>query len=189
MKSLATSIFAFALATTPVLSLVVHPCPLFIPAGFPNPFAATAPAVNGTYLEAIDQIGVLVAGQGDGAFTYGSDGPLGLWGAGPTANGCPGYAFLNAEAKTSAYYVLTWGATSTTNWNATAGGYLTALGAASSSDFLACKKADSDTPYVLILKTAAAIPLSLESSEGDVITSAKCVSTKILVTHAPGFQL
>ncbi|KAG8914282.1 hypothetical protein FRC00_000042, partial [Tulasnella sp. 408] len=56
-------------------------------------------------MTASDQIGVLVSGQGDAAFTYGSDGPLGLWGAGPTANGCPGYAFLNAVAKTSAYSV------------------------------------------------------------------------------------
>ncbi|KAG8953446.1 hypothetical protein FRC04_002288 [Tulasnella sp. 424] len=188
MKSLATSIFAFALAATPVLSLAVHVCPQFMPVGFPNPFAATAPAVNGTYLEASNSVGVLVAGQGRAAFTYGSNGPLGLWEAAPTADGCPGYAFLNAVSKTG-YSVLTWNATSTTSWNATAGGYLTKLGFPSSSDFLACKKANSDTAYVLILKTASIVPLSLESSEGDIISSTDCVSTKILVTNAPGIQL
>ncbi|KAG8953447.1 hypothetical protein FRC04_002289 [Tulasnella sp. 424] len=187
MKSLATSIFAFALAATPVLCLVA--CPLVVPVGFPDPFAATAPALNGTYLEASNRIGVLVAGQGDAAFTYSSDGPLGLWGAAPTARGCPGFAFLNAVSKTTAYSILTWNATSTTNWNATTGGYLTKLGGVPSSDFLACKKADSDTAYTLILRTALVIPASLESSEGDIISSAACVPTKILVTPVSGFQL
>ncbi|KIO30725.1 hypothetical protein M407DRAFT_222949 [Tulasnella calospora MUT 4182] len=176
MKTFTPQIVALALATTPAFSLAIHVCPLFIPAGFPNPFA-------------VDEVGVLVPGQGNAAFTYGSDGPLGLWGAGPTANGCPGYAFLNAVAKTPAYSVLTWGASSTTNWNAAAGGYLTKLGVTPSSDFLACKKNGSNSSYVLILKTASVIPLSLESSEGDIISSTACVPTKILVTHAPGFQI
>ncbi|KAG8953452.1 hypothetical protein FRC04_002294 [Tulasnella sp. 424] len=179
MKS---SIFAFALAATPVLSLVVHPCPEFVPAIFPDPFAATAPALNGTYLGASSSGAVLVAGQGRAAFTYGSDGPLGLWGAAPTANGCPGYAFLNAVSRTGAYSVLAWGATSTTNWNATVGGYLTELGGIPSPEFLACKKLNSMTSYDLFLVNASAIPSTVENSEGDIILSTECVPTKILVT-------
>ncbi|KAG9010855.1 hypothetical protein FRB90_007572 [Tulasnella sp. 427] len=125
---------------------------------------ATAPAVNGTYLGAINEIGVLIPGPNDAAFTYGSSGGLGLWGAGPTANGCPGYAFLNAAAKSSAYSVLTWDSTSTTSWNATAGGYLTKLGATPSSDFLACKrKSSANSAYVLLLRTASVIPASIEN--------------------------
>ncbi|KAG8953455.1 hypothetical protein FRC04_002297 [Tulasnella sp. 424] len=189
MKSLVTSIFAFALAATPILSLVVHPCPEYVPGVFSNPFAATAPALNGTYLLASNSVGVLVTGQGLAAFTYGSDIPLGLWGAGPTADGCPGYVFLDAPSKTAAYSVLTWNATSTTNWNAATGGYLTMLGGVPSSNFLACKKADSDTDYVLFLQIDPVIPSSLETSEGDIIPSTACVPTKILVTHAFGIQL
>ncbi|KAG8953453.1 hypothetical protein FRC04_002295 [Tulasnella sp. 424] len=185
MKSLATSIFAFALAATPALSLVLV-CPEYIPAGFLDPFTATAPALNGTYLLVSGAVGVLVAGQVRGAFTYGSDSPLGLWGAGPTANGCPGYAYLNAVSRTAAYSVLTWNATSTANWEAATGGYLTKLGAPPSSDFLACKKLNSTTSYDLFLVTASPLPVSLETAEGDIISSADCVSIKILVTHAPG---
>ncbi|KIO30730.1 hypothetical protein M407DRAFT_5485 [Tulasnella calospora MUT 4182] len=84
----------------------------------------------------------------------GSSGPLGLWGSGPTTDGCPGYSYLNVHPK-GTYSTLSWDAVSTTKWNATVNTDLTKLGFPTTSTFLACRRPNTTSkkgPYVLLLE-------------------------------------
>ncbi|KAG8983156.1 hypothetical protein FRB90_006264, partial [Tulasnella sp. 427] len=140
-------------------------------------------------------VAILVKGQPENTFAFDEGaGPLGLWGAGPTVDGCAGYSYLNAHqigslSASTTYSTLTWDAVSSTNWNTTVGANLTKLGFPSSSDFLACKRAVSSKKkgsYVLFLQNPGVVgPLSaraattLTSADGDVFQKSACVSTKI----------
>ncbi|KAG8905088.1 hypothetical protein FRC01_008482 [Tulasnella sp. 417] len=164
-------------------------CPLYKLLVYPDPFEATA--LPGYYLESANGVAVLVNDRPDVASAYSSNGPLGLWGSGPTTDGCPGYSYLNAHlTKQNSHSTLTWDAVSVTNWNATANTDLTKLGPRTSSTFLACKRPSKSSKigaYVLLLETAVAVPSddgSLTSVDGDILTRALCIPTKIRVTPA-----
>lgn len=173
-----------------VASPIVAPpkeCPLYKLLVYPNPFEATA--LPGYYLGSANGVAVLVSGRLDVTSTYSSNGLLGLWGSGPTTDGCPGYSYLNAHpTKRNSYSTLTWDAEPTTNWNATVNADLTKLGFPASSTFLACKRPSTSSKigtYVLLLESAVAITLDdsvLTSVDGDTLTVTLCIPTKIRVT-------
>ena len=87
--------------------------------------------------------------------------------------------------------ISTWGTfAGPTNWNATTGGFLTALDAAGgpSSDFLACKLSTSSSasgPWILFLianSPPITYPIPASTSAGDSINVTSCVKTKLAVT-------
>ncbi|KAG8953456.1 hypothetical protein FRC04_002298 [Tulasnella sp. 424] len=189
MKALLALSSSLILASTslvgasPVDKRVV--CPLYIPAPSDDPFEATA--LPGYYLDSAGKIAVLVKGQPLEAFTYSSNGPLGLWGPAQTATTCPGYFYLNANQKTTHYATLTFDAAATTNWDAAPGTNLTRLIIPPPSTFLACKRPATSTKggdYVLFLVTEenVTVPATLDTDDGDSIVGNSCVKTKIHVS-------
>ncbi|KAG8977360.1 hypothetical protein FRC05_001758 [Tulasnella sp. 425] len=175
------SLAALLLASSAVDAVV---CPYFLPAKFPNPFAATAAALSGYYLQAgSDGSAKLVQGGGLVAVRYGSNAPLGLWlNPPPLANACPAYKWLNAAAPATAvgYETLTWDASYITYWNATSGSDLsTVVDGKSISKFIACKPiAVTDSSYTLFLQTA---PVDTITDVPSSIDKTTCVQTKIIV--------
>ncbi|KAG9009072.1 hypothetical protein FRB90_008601 [Tulasnella sp. 427] len=164
----------------------VKECPVYKLVVFPDPFEAVA--LPGYYLDSANGVAILSNTRPVVTATYSSSGPLGLWGAGPTKDGCPGYSYLNTHPTAAdSYSTLTWDAVSLTKWNATLGYNLTKLSAPTSSNFLACKRPTASSKlgsYVLLLETAVAIPLdnaSITSADGDVLSRSLCTPTKIRV--------
>ncbi|KIO30729.1 hypothetical protein M407DRAFT_5484 [Tulasnella calospora MUT 4182] len=194
----------FALAAS-LLSLVpasvgrpvgIPTCPIYEFVLGPNPFQSTA--LPNYYLSSTrpltllkstmtkDGVAVLVNYQSQSLEEYSSNGPLGIWGVGPTIDGCPGFSYLNAHQQTATYATLTWDAVSITNWNATVGKPLAKIGSSGAASFLACKRPSTTTKtgtYVLILQAPdTTLPDSFSSGDGDVLTRVSCTPTKILVT-------
>ncbi|KIO30731.1 hypothetical protein M407DRAFT_20259 [Tulasnella calospora MUT 4182] len=184
--TVATLLFTYSeqANSAPVLaSLSGIACPLWLPAPFPNPFAAENPALAGYYLTASNEQAVLVKSQTLQAFIYSENGPVGLWGSAPRPNSCPGYGDLNVVPYTSGpyqYAPLKWGPTASTTWNATIGGHLTSLGSLSSNVFLACKSDAADT-YSLFIKGLDDLPGSLTDGVGNTFAATSCIRTKISV--------
>ncbi|KAG8953448.1 hypothetical protein FRC04_002290 [Tulasnella sp. 424] len=183
MKSvLASGSLATLLLASSAVSAVV--CPLIVPEKLPNPFAASAAALSGYYLQAgSDGYAKLVEGQTEEAFRYGSNAFLGLWVTPPrSANACPTFKWLNATAPagTGGYDNLTWDSSPVTYWNATLGSYLsTVVDGKSTSKFIACKSiASTDSSYTLFLQTGTASNIAGAPLFIDTTT---CVPTKITV--------
>ncbi|KIO33878.1 hypothetical protein M407DRAFT_226980 [Tulasnella calospora MUT 4182] len=202
MKSQIISLTSALLAAVPFAASVPAPippeCPLVDVFVFSDPFEATA--LPGYYLESAKGVAVLVKGPLENTFSFDEGaGPLGLWNAGPTVDGCAGYSYLNAHqigslSASTSYSSLTYDAVATTTWNITIGADLKKLGFPTSSDFLACKRPAGSLKkgkYVLFLQNPGVVgPASstsattLNSGDGEVLLKTSCVSTKIHVNPA-----
>ncbi|KAG8952450.1 hypothetical protein FRC04_004510 [Tulasnella sp. 424] len=203
MKSNVISLTSVLLAAVPFVvsapapaTTSIHECPLVDIFLYADPFEATA--LPGYYLESAKNVAVLVKGQPENTFAFDeAPGPLGLWGAGPTVDGCAGYSYLNPHgslAASTTYSALTYDAVSTTTWNTTIGSDLTKLGFPKSSDFLACKRPKGSRKkgaYVLFLQNPGVVSAlsstsatTLDSGDGDVLQKSSCVSTKIHIVPA-----
>ncbi|KAG9050821.1 hypothetical protein FS837_001931 [Tulasnella sp. UAMH 9824] len=221
MKSQIISLTSALLAAVPFAASVPAPippeCPLVDVFVFADPFEATA--LPGYYLESAKGVAVLVKGPLENTFSFDEEGvavlvkgplentfsfdegtgPLGLWGAGPTVDGCAGYSYLNAHqigslSANPTYSKLTYDAVATTNWEMTIGADLKKVGFPSSSDFLACKRPAGSLKkgkYVLFLKNPGVVgpaggstPTTLASGDGDTFAISSCVATKIHINPA-----
>ncbi|KAG8891684.1 hypothetical protein FRC01_014571, partial [Tulasnella sp. 417] len=200
MKSQIISFTSALLAAVPLVAGAPSPspCPLVDVVVFPDAFEATA--LPGYYLESANGIAVLVKPQPENTFAFDEGvGPLGLWNAGPTVDGCAGYSYLNAHqigslSASTTYSKLTYDAVATTNWEITIGADLKKVGFPASSDFLACKRPAGSLKkgkYVLFLQNpgvvgpASSTPVtSFASGDGEVLLKSSCVSTKIHINPA-----
>ncbi|KAG8894171.1 hypothetical protein FRC00_009391 [Tulasnella sp. 408] len=202
MKSQIISLTSALLAAVPFAASVPAPippeCPLVDVFVFADPFEATA--LPGYYLESAKGVAVLVKGPLENTFSFDEGtGPLGLWNAGPTVDGCAGYSYLNAHqigslSANPTYSRLTYDAVATTNWEITIGADLKKVGFPSSSDFLACKRpvgSSKKGKYVLFLKNPGVVgpaggstPTTLASGDGETFAVSSCVATKIHINPA-----
>ncbi|KAG8909772.1 hypothetical protein FRC00_009480 [Tulasnella sp. 408] len=212
MKSQIISLTSALLAAVPFAVSVPAPippeCPLVDVVVFPDAFEATA--LPGYFLESAtdpvvglgnaEGVAVLVKGPLENTFSFDEGtGPLGLWNAGPTVDGCAGYSYLNAHqigslSANPTYSKLTYDAVATTNWEITIGADLKKVGFPSSSDFLACKRplgSSKKGKYVLFLKNPGVVgpaggstPTTLASGDGETFAVSSCVATKIHINPA-----
>ncbi|KAG9050822.1 hypothetical protein FS837_001932 [Tulasnella sp. UAMH 9824] len=203
MKSQIISLTSALLAAVPFAASApaptASPCPLVDVVVFPDAFEATA--LPGYYLESAKGVAVLVKGPLENTFSFDEGtGPLGLWGAGPTVDGCAGYSYLNAHQigqlqANPTYSKLTYDAVATTNWEITIVADLKKVGFPSSSDFLACKRPTGSLKkgkYVLFLQNPGImVPLgsstsatTLDSGDGESFLISKCIATKTHINPA-----